>query len=431
MARTLTEIRMTTRSARRQLPIGIHWRGIDIDVHLGYRKSARGGQWVVRWYVGDRKYRQITLGIADDVMDVGTLSYEDAHKRARATVAGARGAGNLEAPITIRDVVTDYIRMRDARASAQAGRPVKSDASSRLGRYVLEDAKFGRAYLAEASEEDLLHWRGALPATLKASTRFRLINDLKAALNAAAKIYRKRLPADMVQTIKHGLSIGRSEADVAPVARENQILTDDQVCDIINAAFEHDPDGDLGRMILLLAATGARFSQARRMLVGDVQREKTRVMIPASRKGQGRQGDHIPVQVGSDVLDELISAIEGRNPGEPLLCRWRHVQISPTEWQRVDRRPWQSASELTRAWKAICDQLKLTGIVPYALRHSSIVRAIRTGLPIRLVASVHDTSVVMIERHYSRWIADGLEELAARAVIPLIGGGEAAAPQAG
>lgn len=33
---------------------------------------------------------------------------------------------------------------------------------------------------------------------------------------------------------------------------------------------------------------------------------------------------------------------------------------------------------------------------------------------------MHDTSVAMIERHYARFIVDGLEELAARAVIPLI-----------
>lgn len=54
-----------------------------------------------------------------------------------------------------------------------------------------------------------------------------------------------------------------------------------------------------------------------------------------------------------------------------------------------------------------------------ALRHSSIVRGIRMGLPIRLVAALHDTSVVMIERHYSRWITEGLDELSARAVVPL------------
>jgi hypothetical protein len=32
-------------------------------------------------------------------------------------------------------------------------------------------------------------------------------------------------------------------------------------------------------------------------------------------------------------------------------------------------------------------------VIPYALRHSSIVRAIRSGLPIRLVAALHETSL--------------------------------------
>lgn len=58
--------------------------------------------------------------------------------------------------------------------------------------------------------------------------------------------------------------------------------------------------------------------------------------------------------------------------------------------------------------------------IPYALRHTSIMRGLKAGLPIRLVAANHDTSVEMIERHYGRFISDALDELAARAVIPLV-----------
>jgi len=59
-------------------------------------------------------------------------------------------------------------------------------------------------------------------------------------------------------------------------------------------------------------------------------------------------------------------------------------------------------------------------LIPYALRHSSIVRGIRQGLPIRLVAALHDTSVQMIEKHYARWITDGLEDLVASVVVNLM-----------
>ncbi len=54
---------------------------------------------------------------------------------------------------------------------------------------------------------------------------------------------------------------------------------------------------------------------------------------------------------------------------------------------------------------------QLAEVIPYALRHRSIVRSLRANLPIRLVAALHDTSVAMIERHYARYIVDGLEEL--------------------
>jgi len=48
----------------------------------------------------------------------------------------------------------------------------------------------------------------------------------------------------------------------------------------------------------------------------------------------------------------------------------------------------------------------------YALRHSSIVRQILAGVPIRVVAVNHDTSIAMLERTYSRHIGDHSDALA-------------------
>jgi putative cofactor-binding repeat protein len=45
-------------------------------------------------------------------------------------------------------------------------------------------------------------------------------------------------------------------------------------------------------------------------------------------------------------------------------------------------------------------------VTMYALRHSSIVRMLLRNVPIRLVASLHNTSVAMIEKHYSRYITE-------------------------
>ena len=53
----------------------------------------------------------------------------------------------------------------------------------------------------------------------------------------------------------------------------------------------------------------------------------------------------------------------------------------------------------------------------YALRHSNIVRQILAGVPIRVVAVNHDTSVAMIERTYSRYIGDHSDQLARGALL--------------
>src|SRR6185295_581501 len=129
------------------------------------------------------------------------------------------------------------------------------------------------------------------------------------------------------------------------------------------------------------------------------------------------------VPVGSDVLERLRRAIEGRPPGDAMLQKWRYRQVGPAgpdAWVKDYRGPWRTASEMTRDWQGVMTEAGFLGVIPYALRHSSIVRGIRANLPIRLVAAVHDTSVTMIERHYSRWITEGLEEMVARAVVPLL-----------
>jgi hypothetical protein len=45
------------------------------------------------------------------------------------------------------------------------------------------------------------------------------------------------------------------------------------------------------------------------------------------------------------------------------------------------------------------------------------VRQLLANVPVRVVAALHDTSVAMIERTYSKYIADHADELA-RATLP-------------
>ena len=142
------------------------------------------------------------------------------------------------------------------------------------------------------------------------------------------------------------------------------------------------------------------------MTVGDVQAEQGRLMVPESYKGKKRTITYTRVQVGADTLAVLMPVIAGRLPSAPLLERWCHVQIQTVKrrnatdvWERHSRGAWTTASEMTRLWRQACIRGALNPhTIPYALRHSSIVRSLRLGLPIRLVAALHDTSVAMTMR---------------------------------
>lgn len=439
MAKTLTEAKINTREQRRKLSIGVHWRGIDPDVHLGYRKGKRGGTWLVRWYDG-KKYQQRTFGTADDELREGTFDFGRAVKEARELVEAGRRTAQAAAAgplLTVRHAVEAYMSARDARDAARKGRETRSDATSRLSRYVTGQVSRGKrkgvlaAPLSEVplhtlTEADLLEWRAGLPETLKGTTKRRLVNDLKAALNATYADSRSRLPSSLPTTIKHGLR-SLDEADHnEPIARENQILSAAQVASVVRAAQEVDAeqgwDGDLFRLILILAATGARFSQVVRMRVRDLQPDAKRLIIPVSLKGKRGKTGSTPFPLGRDVLDAMAGATSGRSKDAPLLERWRSKQVAGSiRWERIGRGAWRTASELNRPWAAIRERADLPkDVVVYSLRHSSIVRFLSDNQPIRLVAALHDTSVAMIERHYGRFIADGLEEMAARSVVPLV-----------
>ena len=88
------------------------------------------------------------------------------------------------------------------------------------------------------------------------------------------------------------------------------------------------------------------------------------------------------------------------------------------KWVKTHLRPLAHAYEAEKQWADVVTLAKLPkGTVMYALRHSSIVRALCQNLPVRLVAARHDTSIEMIEAHYSAYIVDMTEELSRRTAM--------------
>ena len=408
--------KIDTIARRKKLPVATHpvWTSIGdarSGLKLGYRKGARGAVWVGK-LVTDGARIETTLGAADDA---GT-----GMSHAEATAAAIAWAGKERARLTaktdeenrdatVADAVAAYVRMRVARAE-RAGR----DAQTRLARHVLTDAKLAPMLVGRVTARALSDWRSRLTVTMTPAGVNRLQNDLRAALNAHVAAHWRDLPPTMGKEIEAGLKALPN----AQTARQ-ALLSNSDVRRVIDAAYDLDPD--LGALVLVLASTGARFSQAAKITVADLQPDAARVMVPASAKGRGtKQRRYSAVPVGADVIERLKRLTVARGGHEPLLQHWIMRQIGPVEWERVRRAQWGSASEMLRGWKKALTAASVPYVEPYALRHSSIVRALRASVPVRIVGALHDTSTSMIERHYSAHILDMADELARGALVPMV-----------
>jgi hypothetical protein len=149
----------------------------------------------------------------------------------------------------------------------------------------------------------------------------------------------------------------------------------------------------------VLAETGARESQVFRLTPHDLQDHLTapRLMMPTSRKGKNRKVEYRPLPISLRLAKALRQQSDGRAAHAPLFDRmWGLAALFRPVVERLGLGP-----ELT----------------PYALRHSSIVRQLLKGVPTRVVAAHHDTSVAMIEKNYSRYIIGDPSDALTRATL--------------
>jgi site-specific recombinase XerD len=129
-------------------------------------------------------------------------------------------------------------------------------------------------------------------------------------------------------------------------------------------------------------------------------------MMPSSRKGRGvKKIARTPVPITRSLASKLRHAAAGRAEDAWLLVR-------------ANGKPFMRSGHTDR-FKRTVDHAGIAGVSIYALRHSNIVRQILAGVPMRVVAVLHDTSVGMLERTYSRHIASHSDGVARHALLDL------------
>ncbi len=392
MARSIRSAMLETRSARLRLPVSKVPLFVKIGprVGLGYRRNKTAGTWVVRLSDGRGRNTRRAIGYADDHEEADSdrvLSFWQAQERARKLVHGEGPATTppRRTPITVKQALERY----------EADLKIRGGDTHNVDRLKLHlPLGIAGKSIALLTVDDLREWRDGLqrrPASVN-----RICTVFKAALNLAA--------SRDVSLSSRGWEIGLAAIPNAEDTR-NVILRDTDVLAIIEYARAYGKE--FGLLIEVAAVTGARVSQIHRLEVQDLQLgDAPRLMMPASRKGKGvKKVMRRPVPIPSGLAAVLATTAEGQASTAPLL-----VKSSGVPWKKSDHsRPFARISRL-----AGLDPKEVT---LYALRHSSIVRQLLAGVPIRVVAVNHDTSVVMIERTYSRYISDHADALARAALL--------------
>jgi integrase len=393
MPRNARATRLETRTARLKLPVARkpYWAKLGHGFAVGYRRNQTAGSWSVRVADGKGGHWIRAIGTADDFDEADgdvILDFWQAQDRARTIALGARHdhAGKL---VTVRGAVDAY------RANLEARGADVGNANRILGH--LPDTLAGKT-VALLAARDFGPWREALAAAGLAPAAFnRVTAMLKAALNLAA---------DQDERIGSRRAWGKGLA-LLPNATEsrNVILPEADIRSIIAAAYNIGPE--FGAFIEVLAVTGARPSQAARLEVGDVQADRPdpRLMMPASRKGRGRTRiERRPVPVPASLANRLAALGEGR-PRDAVLL----LKPDGTPWGAKDH---GGPFAVARAAAGLGDE-----VTAYTIRHSSVTRQLLAGIPIRVVAVNHDTSVTMLEKTYSKFIGDHSDTLTRRALL--------------
>jgi integrase len=393
MARRPRSSTLETRTNRLKLPVQRKphcFTTVAAGVALGFRRGKDRNAWIVRCADGKGgNWIKNLPGVPDDFEEANGSSVLDFWMAQDAARKLARGTVESGRPVTVAEALADYEHDLQARGGLTGN-------VSRV-RHHLPPSLASKPVSLLASRE-LQHWRDALemaPATVNRTTRI-----LKAACNLAAR-------HDARITNTNAWKVGLASLRDSHRAR-NTILTDAQVLALVAAAYADD-DPKFGLLVETAATTGARPSQLVKLEVGDLQAERDdpRVMMPLSRKGHaGKRIERKPVPITPALALTLRLAAAGRDASAPLLLR-------------TDGAPWSATSaDHRRPFAAAVARAGLKPAVTfYALRHSSIVRQILAGAPLRVIADAHDTSTRQIEVTYSAHISHHSDAVLRRGLL--------------
>lgn len=377
-------------------------------VSLLYRRNHNGaGTWVVRALKGlvpssspsPSPYWTKAFALADDFdksNGADVLNYYEAQDRAKQLVRGDGGGGNGGGggggkPMTVDGALNAYEHDLVCRG--------RSPKNVTVVRYHLQDDPLLGKSVALLQLMDLLEWRNRLIAAgMTPATFNRTKNGLRAALGFAATIDAR---IDNHQVFRAGLKRLKDGNNARRAVLEDAL--------VLRIVTEAQSKGEAFALLTeTLAQTGARMSQLVRANC-DALRGGNKIMVPSSYKGnEHKKQITVSVPITAALAGKLAKVRAGRSDNEPLFVNRAGGRRTPSD-----------AVAYSRTFSAVVARVGLDPdvITPYALRHSSICRALAAGVPMSIVAKMHDTSAKEIEAHYAAHIDDVAENIARRGLL--------------
>ena len=376
MARSIYSDKLRNRTNRLKLPVRKKPYKLLIapGIFLCYRRNAGPGTWSVE--AGWLK----RFALADDFEDANgksVMSFYQAQSHALKMVRGSEG--DSDRPVTVAEALDAYETDLEARGGAKAN---AASVRNHLSPAMLEKV------VMLLTETELAAWRNRLVADgLKLSSANRYAKSFKAALALAAKRDNKRI--SNTAAWKNGLKPIKG-GNHPP--RDNFYLPDGTILRIIQECYIED--ADFGALIDVLAGTGSRESQVLKLMPRDLLDDKPktpRLLMPCSRKGKDREPESRALPITPRLAKMLRTRAAIRGANRPLFDRVWNMSLR---------------------FRVVLERLDLDlSLSPYMLRHSSIIRMIRNNVPLRLIAYAHDSSVQEIERTYSRFLNNAMDDL--------------------
>jgi len=385
-----------------------HWCHLDKGIALGYRTSEprpgqRGaGKWVARIHG-----KESPLGTADDREEANGVEVKT-FAQARAACLGEVRTDVTGPRKTLQEAMEEYAENMDGdpRNITTPLTHLRQHAKHLLSRDV-----------NALTVEELQAFRTALKkANMTVSTYNRMRKGIVSAL--------KRAVPKKPELWQQGLETRKDKRTRQQKAR-NVVLDPQEVTSLVLAAYRHSQW--LGLIIDVLRWTGARASQAARLVVDDVHiaNGKAWLMMPPSFKGGGDVAEKKPVHVPIPVplAQALRAAAKGRAPSDYLL-----LTGDGKAWADYGKQLFYAYGRELAEVLASIDLTHKDGrkVTSYALRHTSITRMILTRLvPLPVIAELHDTSEGEIRKHYAAAILDHAEDMVRAAMF---GAGNAGGP---